>query len=446
MSRVVNRRMVLRGLVQGATVAVALPYLDCFLADSGTLLASGAPLPTRFGTWFWGLGVTPQRFFPSKTGADYDLPPELTPIEKHKAKVSVFSGFDCLTDGKPNFPHATGVPTFRTGTAPGQGGALPGPTFDNIVADAIGSTTRFRTLDVSAIGDPRNQLSGAGTGQLNPVETSAARLYQRIFGDGFVDPNAATFTPDPTIMAHKSVLSAVKEQRQQLDKMLGAADRARVDQYFTAVRQVEGQLAIQLQKPEPLVACKIPAPPKELEAQTLMEDVAQNHELMVRLLAMALACNQTKVFNVAFNNPASSLTHRGSSTTHHQLTHDEVVDPVLGYQKDATKFIEEIMRSWAMFLDILDGMQEGDGTLLDHMLVIAHSETELARNHNVNNLPIMFAGGASGRIKTGVHITTKSHEPVSRVALTAMQAMGVSIETFGTLSMQTKKTIGEVLV
>ncbi len=215
MSPVMKRRTVLRGLFQGATIAVTLPYLDCFLNSHGTLLAEGgAPLPVRFGTWFWGLGVTPVRWFPTKTGRDYDLPPELQPLGKHQGKVSVFSGFDCLTDGKPNFPHGTGVPTFRTGTAPGQGGALPGPTFDNIVADAIGTGTRFRTLDISAIGDRNNSLSGAGTGQMNPVETSALRLYQRLFGEGFTDPNAATFTPDPKIIAHKSVLSAVKDQRQ----------------------------------------------------------------------------------------------------------------------------------------------------------------------------------------------------------------------------------------
>ena len=445
MSPVLKRRTVLRGMFQGATVALALPYLDCFLNNSGTLLAEGAPLPVRFGTWFWGLGVNPSRFFPTKTGKDYDLLPELRPIEKHRDKVTVFSGFDCLTDGKPISPHGTGHRTFRTGTAPGAGGALPGATFDNIVADAISAGTRFRTLDISAIGDRRNSLSGLGNGQMNPVETSAVRLYQRIFGDEFIDPNAATFTPDPKIMAHRSVLSAVKEERKALERSLGAADRARLDQYFTAVRQVEDQLMIQLQKPEPLVACKVPPPPEEMEVQTVMEDVIQNHEVMMRLLAMALACNQTKVFNVAFNNPASSLTRWGSSTTHHQLTHDEVVDPVLGYQKEATQFVEACMGAWSTFLDIVDGIPEGDGTLLDHMLVAAHSETEYAKNHTVTNLPIMLAGNASGRIRTGTHISEK-REPVSRIALTAMQAMGVSIESFGTLSMQTKKPISELLV
>ena len=442
----VQRRTILRGLFQGASVAVSLPYLDCFLNTNGTLLAAeGAPLPTRFGTWFWGLGVNPNRFFPTKPGKGYDLLPELSPIAKFQNKVSVFSGFDCLTDGKPVIPHGTGSTTFRSGTAPGAGGALPGATFDNIVADAIGTGTRFRTLDVSAIGDSRNSLSGQGAGQMNPVETNAMRFYQRLFGDGFVDPNGATFAPDPKVMAHKSVLSVVKEERKALERSLGAADRARLDQYFTAVRQTEEQLTLQLRKPEPLVACKVPPAPQEKEVQTVLEDVIQNHDMMARLLAMALACNQTKVFNVAFSNGASSLTRRGSSTTHHQLTHDEVIDPRVGYQPEATKFVEALMGGWATFLSILDGMPEGDGTLLDHMLVVAHSETEYAKNHTVTNLPIMFAGGASGRIRTGMHVSVK-REPVSRVALTAMQAVGVQVESFGTLSMQTKKPISELLV
>lgn len=445
MSFKLNRRTALRGLFSGTTMAVALPYLDCFLSDNGNLLASGAPLPTRFGTWFWGLGCSPGRWHPDNVGADYDLKPELSAMAPFKKKVSVFKGFDCLLDGKPNFPHGTGGPTIRTGTAPGNQGVLPGASFDNIIAGVIGSTTRFRTLDVSGIGDRNNSLSGSGAGQANPPETSAARLYQRIFGEGFTDPNSAEFVPDPFIIARKSVLSVVKDQRLDLEKRLGTADRQRLDQYFTGIRQVEGQLAIQLQKPEPLEACKVPTSPEEKLVANELEDVVQNHEAMVRLLAMALACNQTKVFNVAFNNGASSLTRRGSSTSHHQLTHDEPRDPVLGYQPQATKFVEDIMKQWALMLQVFDSMPEGDGTLLDHMLIVAHSETELASNHNVSNMPIMLAGLGSGKVKSGICVDGKK-DPVSRIGLTAMQVMGVPIDTFGTQSLTTKKTISEILV
>src|SRR5471032_2685384 len=103
-----KRRRVLRGMLNGGAVTVALPLLDCFLNNNGTALASGAPLPIRFGTWFWGLGVNPARWVPEKVGADYDIKSELSAIEPYKSRISVLSGFDVLLDGQPNIPHFSG--------------------------------------------------------------------------------------------------------------------------------------------------------------------------------------------------------------------------------------------------------------------------------------------------------------------------------------------------
>ena len=104
-----TRRRLLRGMMQGSAVAVALPLLDIFLDGNGQALASGAPIPTRFGTWFWGCGVNTARFFPTKVGKDYDLKDELKPIAPFKDKVSVFSNFNCILDGKPNLVHWSGA-------------------------------------------------------------------------------------------------------------------------------------------------------------------------------------------------------------------------------------------------------------------------------------------------------------------------------------------------
>ena len=117
-----TRRRVLKGLVRGSAVAVALPLLDCFLNNHGEALASGAPLPVRFGTWFWGCGVNAARWFPDKVGTDYDLKAELLPIGPHKNKVTVLSGFNCLLDGRPNLPHWSGVMATFAGAAPTRGG------------------------------------------------------------------------------------------------------------------------------------------------------------------------------------------------------------------------------------------------------------------------------------------------------------------------------------
>lgn len=441
-----SRRTALKGMINGAAIAVGLPLLDLFLDGNGeALAATGAPVPVRFGTWFWGLGVNPNRWFPSAPGANYDLKPELAPIRDYQSKISVLGNFNVMLDGAPNLPHSSGGPAIRTGRALTAERGLPGESFDVTIGDRIGTRTRFRALDVSAIGDPRNSLSGRGGGNLNPAEGSATGLYTRIFGEGFKDPNSATFTPDPAVMARRSVLSAVTEQRQALDAAVGSADRQKLDQYFTSVRQLEKQLDVELTRPEPLQACVTPgAKPGATRVSGDIEDVVKNHELMADLMVMALACDQTRVFNMMFNNGASSLTRIGSTITHHQLTHEEVLDPKLGYQPEATYFLTKIMDAWVYFIAALDRVKEGDRTLLDNTLVFAHSETEFAKFHTIDNIPMMIAGRAGGRIRSGLYIDGAG-TPVSRVGLTLQQVMGVPVDRWGTKSMETSKAIGELI-
>jgi hypothetical protein len=441
-----SRRSAMKGMMNGAAVVVGVPLLDAFLDGNGqALAATGAPVPVRFGTWFWGLGCNPTRWFPSTPGANYDLKPELAPIKDFQSRISIMGNFNVPLDGAPNLPHATGGPAIRTGRALTAERGLPGESLDVTIGDVIGKRSRFSSLDVSAIGDPRNSLSGRGGGNLNPAETSVVALYQRIFGAGFQDPNSATFVPDATAMARRSVLSAVTDQRKALDAAVGAADRQKLDQYYTSVRQLENQLDVELTKPEPLQACVVPkgAPP-ELKVSGDIEDVMKNHEVMTDLLVMALACDQTRVYNMMFNNGASSLTRIGSTITHHQLTHEEVLDNRLGYQPHATYFLTKIMEAWIYFLNAMDKVKEGDRTLLDNSLILAHSETEFAKFHTIDNIPIMLAGRAGGRVKSGVYVDGAG-TPVSRVGLTLQQIMGVSVDRWGSKSMETNKTIGEIM-
>ncbi|HUD30934.1 MAG TPA: DUF1552 domain-containing protein [Novosphingobium sp.] len=440
-----SRRTALKGMFNGAAITVGVPLLDIFLDGNGeAMAATGAPVPVRFGTWFWGLGVNPTRFFPDNAGPGYDLKPELEVIKAHAHKINVLGNFNVMLDGAPNLPHSSGGPAIRTGRALTAEGGLPGESFDVTIGDRIGTRTRFRSLETSASGDPRNSLSGRGGGNLNPSEGSASGLYQRLFGTGFKDPNGATFTPDPEVMARRSVLSAVTEQRQALSGAVGAADRQKLDQYFTSVRQLENQLEVELTKPEPLQACLVPKPVQDRAVNAEIENVVTNHALMTDLLVMALACDQTRVFNMMFNNGASSLTRIGSTITHHQLTHEEALDNRLGYQPEATYFLNRIFEAWTYFVAALDKVQEGPRTLLDNTLVFAHSETEFAKFHTIDNIPMMTAGSAGGRLKTGIYVDGMG-TPVSRVGLTLQQVMGVPLDKWGAGGMETGKSIGELV-
>ena len=162
------------------------------------------------------------------------------------------------------------------------------------------------------------------------------------------------------------------------------------------------------------------------------------------MLALALACNQTKVFNLVYSNSGSNIRKAGESTSHHQLTHEELPDKDTGYQMQSAWFVERSMEAFAVFLSALDGVREGDGTLLRNTLVFAHTDTNFAKSHSVTAMPSMTAGSAGGRLKTGIHIASNG-EPITRVGLTLQQAMGLPVGTWGTESMTTSSPLSQLL-
>ncbi len=439
-----SRRDVLRGVVGGVPVAVALPLLDFFLTDSGEALASGAPLPVRFGTWFWSMGHTPGHAVAERADK-LEFLEECQALTRHVQHLNYFGQFNSPLDGRPNHVHHSGWVTTRTATAPILPGDIPEPTIDVLVADAIGGRTRFRSIDMTCTGNPRDSFTARSTHSKNAGEVSPAALYTRLFGPGYADPNAAEFKPDTDLMLQQSVLSGISEQRQRFEKRLGAADKARLDEYFTSVRQLENQLVLEQQKPVSADACHLPQKPADGPVGLEIPVAQANHDAMAKILVMALACDQTRVFNMAFNNALSSLRRPGTAYTHHTLTHEEAVDQTRGYQPEAFWFNCRVMESLAVFVDEFAKVREGKGTLLDNTLIFAHAETSYAKLHAVDNIPVFMIGRAGGRLKTGKHIVGHG-DPISRVGLTAMQVMGLPVEKWGTGSLQTAKTITEVLV
>jgi len=450
MNLAVNRRTFLRGMLNGAAVCVGLPFLDRFLNGNGTAFADGAMLPVRFGTYFWGLGLTDTptggtRWVPSKTGRDYEIMPELESLKPVKDKVSVFSGFRAIGDGRPNLVHWSGHASILSGVAPAVTGRFDGPSFDTRIADAIGASTRFKVLDIDASMSrlPVSYSTRTGNTFATP-ETTPLALYTRLFGAGFQDPNSDDWKPDPSIILRQSVLSAVKDQRQALMAGVGKADQIKLDQYFTSLRDMENQLAIQLQKPEKCAACASPAAPKEMPRSASVEAVRANTRTMAKLLAMGLACNQTRVFNFVHTAGTSETYIAGQSKIYHQITHDEPIDAKLGYQPETSKLASLVMEALGDFLVELDTIKEGEGTVLDNSLIIAFSDTGYAKIHSIENIPMFLAGRAGGRHKAGQHIHTTG-ESVTRVSLTAMRLVGAPVGEFGSGTMKTARPITDVI-
>jgi hypothetical protein len=438
-----NRRSVLKGMLGGAAVTVGLPVLDMFLDGNGVAFADGAKLPVRFGTYFWGLGLTDTptggtRWVPKTVGPGYEITPELDCLAAVKDKVSVFSGFRVIPDGRANLVHWSGHASILSGIAPASSTRFDGPSFDTRIADAIGGTTRFKVLDIDASVSrrPVSYSTRTGTTFATPEATPLA-LYTRLFGAGFQDPNSDQWRPDPSIMLRQSVLSAVKDQREALFAGVGKADRIKLDQYFTSLREMENQLAVQLQRPDKCEACVVPAAPKEMPHAASVDVVNSNTRTLAKLLAMGLACNQTRVFNFVHTAGSSETYMAGQSKIYHQITHDEPTDAQLGYQPETSKLAGLVMQGFGGLLAEMEAIREGDGTLLDNMLIMAFSDTGYAKIHSIENIPLLLAGRAGGRHKAGQHVHATG-EPVTRVSLTAQQLVGVG-------AMKTSNPIREVM-
>jgi len=439
----INRRRVLRGMLSGATVSVGLPILDCMLNTNGDAFAAGQEIPPRFVTWFWGLGFGEQQWRPKATGADYELPPQLQVLTPFKKKMNLFSGTQVFLDGQANNTHFTGVQGHMTGKV--TSAAEYFGSVDTLIGNVIGKGTRFRSLEVSCDGDPKACWSArVDSGKLS-AEVSPLALYSRIFGPEFKDPNAADFTPDPAVMIRRSALSAVNEDRADLMRDLGAGDRAKLDNYFTALRSLEQKLEIQLQKPAPLPSCTKPgAPADDEKLSTLATDAMERHDLFVMLLTHALACGQTRNANLCITQGMSGLRKEGEASNHHTYTHEEPIDPVLGYQPKAAWFQMLYMKGLHDFAKALDSVQEGDRTLLDRSILYAFTDHGAPRLHSVHNYPFMTFGTANGRIKTGLHVSSPG-DAATRVGFTMMQAMGVPMSSWGVGSNRVTNPYSEVL-
>ena len=438
-----HRRSLLRGMFQGSAAMVALPLLDCFLDGHGEALADGMPIPVRFGTFFWGCGLTKLLSEPRTIGANYEDMPQLASLKPYKAKFNFLSGYRAYVDSKANIQHWSGNAAIATGSAPSNDGQFDGQTIDQTIAAAIGRSSRFRSIEIACSGNRRESYSSLGGANANPPEVSPKGLYTRLFGAGFQD-GKGDFKPDPDIMLQQSVLSVIAEDRQRLMANVGASDKARLDQYFTSVRELENTMAVELKKPEIIADVTVPDMPADMTVNKSVPVLKQTVPVFSKLLAIGLATNQTRVFNMALTEPANTMFMPGDSHVFHQATHEEPVDPALGYQPVTSRFSTHSMECFAALVAALDAIKEGNGTLLDHSLVLAYTDTSNAKLHAIDGIPMFTAGSAGGKVRTGQHIAGNS-ETVSRVGLTVQQAMGLTIDSWGAESNHTNKPVSELL-
>ena len=439
-----SRRAVLRGALGGATVGVGLPLLDVFLDGTGRALADGSAFPRRFISWFWGNGAHPLNWNPEGspttdiTREDFAWPQLWEPLRRHAAKATFITRYNVKT--QPRFPHTSASSGMFAG-APlevvGDRGVWQAPTIDQLIADVVGRDTRFRSLHFSGT-ETTATVSYRGREQPNPSEPSPYRAYERLFTDGFRLPGEDAVI-DPTLALRRSVLDAVADDSRRLQGRLGLADRIRLDQHFTAIRELELRLHRLEQDPPSYASCALPTlPPTDIPTDGRgRQQVGLRNALMAELAAMAMACDQSRVVSyllsvsvgdTVFPIDGLEVVEDGVPVLkgHHELTHNEPGEEM----PRVHEIVLYIMERLAEFADALDAIPEGEETLLDHTLLLASTDASNPRTHSLANFPVILLGGASGRLRTGVHVEGNG-DNASRILMSAARAVGVNLPSIG---------------
>jgi hypothetical protein len=442
-----SRRTMLRGMASGAAATLALPVLDAMLNNHGTALAQGAPLPKRFGVFFWGNGVRLAKWTPKTTGAGWALTEELAGLANVKDYVSVVSGMDIKT-GNERGHHAGTVGILSAAPMVPQdpkgapyASTFSAPSIDQVVAAELGGATKFRSLElgisrriVSGEGTSLRYLSHNGPDNANPPEYSPRALFDRVFGNGFMG-GGATPTVDPRLVLRRSVLDAVRLDANALRNRLGTSDRVRLDQHLESIRALEQQIESAEKAAPPPTLCMAPNAPTDPQAN----DITGVNNMMSELLTLSLACDQTRVFSIMFSGSVSLQVYGevGATTEHHGLSHDEPGD-----QPMVHKITTFIIDKFATLLEKLKNTTEGDGNLLDRCAILASSDTAEGQPHSINDYPILVAGKAGGAlVHPGVHYRSASRENTSKVLLTLLQAMDLQVTEYGKAGGMTNQTV-----
>lgn len=419
-----SRRHLLRGFLSGAAVGIGLPWLEIFC---GRNAHASDGFPQRFGVFFWGNGNRPEYWNPIGEGEGdaWQLSTPLQGLARHKEQISVITGM--MTKVPNVMPHTSGSIGFMTSQAPvgdDSDWTVGGPTIDQLLAQEIGGETIYRSLVMGCVSN--ESVSWNGPYSQNPIESDPYALYERIFGPTFREPGEEGIV-DPSLGFRRSVLDSVMNDIHHLQDTLGAEDQMRLEQHLDGIREIETRLARLQEDPPVLDACFRPDEPTEDYSDIdSRPQFGPRNAVMSQMLAMALACDQTRVFSYSFTRQLNNLLFPNASDGHHNLTHNEPGD-----QPEVQGITNFVMDEFSNFLDALKAIPEGNGTLLDNCGIICTSEVSEGRTHDLSNIPLILAGSAAGKIKMNQHYHSISLENINKPVLSMFRALGVNQVSLG---------------
>jgi hypothetical protein len=432
MTFITRKHLSRRTVLRGAGVTLALPLLDAMIPAATALAATAAAPKPRLGFIYFPHGAVMERWTPATTGRDFTPGSILEPLMPYRDQLTVLSNIG-NKPAESRAVHALVPATWLSCVHP-QETLAPNmaATVDQIAAQHIGQDTPYPSLEVATaqghgVGSACERGFGctySGTLSFStpstplPIESNPRQLFLRMFGQGD-SPEERRFLSQQTT----SILDMIAAETDSLSRTLGAQDRAALSDYMESVREIERRT----RNAEQGDIAKLQLP--EVPGAT-SENFDEHLNLMFDLMALAYQGNLTRIqsFMIAAEVSDQTYTHIGVPDAFHALSH---------HGNDEAKKIRlaKIQRyhtqAFARFVGKLAAMPDGDGSMLDHSLLLYGSNMSNSNAHNQYPLPTTLLGKACGRVKGGQHINFEQRTPLANVLLTMLQRTGVSIDKVG---------------
>lgn len=421
---------------------MSLPLLESLAPVRAFASSSSGPSlvrPVRMGFIFVPNGMSMDHFTPEAEGAGFELPEVLKPLQDVRNSVNVLTGLAqhnafALGDGPGD--HARSTAAWLTGVHPKKTAGddiQNGISVDQVAAQKIGHVTRFQSLELGCergaqAGNCDSGYSCAYSSNISwrsantPVakEVNPRLVFERLFGDG--KDQAQVRRRD---FFRQSILDVVMEDASKLKGHLGTRDRTKLDEYFTCVREIEQRLA-KFEAENAAYAMAAGHKPAGIPA-----DFGEHVKIMGDMMVLAFQADMTRVATLMFANDGSNRSYNmiGVSDGHHDVSHHGKDQHKLEAKKKIDTFHVEQL---AYILKRMNEIKEVDGsTLLDNSMIVYGAGISDGDRHNHDDLPILFAGKAGGRVQSGRHIRYEHNTPMSNLFVSMLDSVGVPGETIG---------------
>jgi hypothetical protein len=432
MAFITKKHLSRRTFLHGVGVTMALPLLESMIPAATLLGQTAAKRRTRLGAIYFPHGAIMNKWTPAAEGTGFELTPILQPLKPFYNQVTVISDLrhaNAYGSGA-TANHNRSAAAYLSG-AFAQTGAQPslGITVDQIAAQKIGQDTPLPSLELT-IEEPslncgdglscsyRDTISWQGPHAPLPMQNNPQVVFERLFGEGNTAEQRKTRRAQSI-----SLLDSVLGEATALQRKLPASDRTRLDQYLSDVREIERRV----QKAGQQLSDDLPVP----AAPTgVPRDVEEHIKLMYDLQVLAWQAEITRVSTFLMCKELSGATYpkSGIRDAFHTLSHhSNVKDSIDRFAQLNTYHVG----LFAYFLDKLRATPDGDGTLLDHSLVLYGSGMSDGNQHNHTDLPIVLAGGASGRLKGGRHIRHPKNTPMANLLVAMLDTLEIPTDKFG---------------